>query len=239
MDLLRVVSHHRARLATPIRTVQKIYSEPTSKNIPFGDDIFTQSRAAVNRPFLLIEPPYKVNGEDKVKPSTRSTRGNEEKDAKIEEPVASDSRSDDNFAGTPSSSPGANSKDSSVEKTTKTMQPKKDSAGDVGRGSTIPVSKNLAQSTVSETSPVTSPESSREETSSATEDKSSVSSSPVRPPLDENILLGVALEGSKRTLPIEDEVSPSPNSAESQEFAVQRNGNGPPANKDKKDGPIS
>ncbi|CAL5204591.1 unnamed protein product [Lathyrus oleraceus] len=239
LDLLRVVSHHRARLATPIRTVQKIYSEPTSKNIPFGDDIFTQSRAAVNRPFLLIEPPYKVNGEDKVKPSTRSTRGNEEKDAKIEEPVASDSKSDDNFAGTPSSPPGANSKDSSVEKTTKTMQPKKDSAGDVGRGSTIPVSKNLAQSTVSETSPVTSPESSREEISSATEDKSSVSSSPVRPPLDENILLGVALEGSKRTLPIEDEVSPSPNSSESQEFAVQRNGNGPPANKDKKDGPIS
>ncbi|XP_058786275.1 mechanosensitive ion channel protein 3, chloroplastic-like [Vicia villosa] len=257
LDLLRVVSHHRARLATPIRTVQKIYSEPVSENIPFGDGIFTRSRAPVNRPFLLIEPPYKVNGEDKVKPSTRSTRGNEEKDAKIEEPVASDSKSDENFAGTSTSTLGLNSKDksksnsdaqiqntgsdSSVEKTTKTMQPKKESAGDVGKGNTIPVSKNLAQSTVSETSPVTSPESSREETSSANDDKSSVSSSPVRPPLEENILLGVALEGSKRTLPIEEEVSPSPNSAESQEFAVQRNGNGngPPTNKDKKDGPIS
>ncbi|MCH98364.1 mechanosensitive ion channel protein 2 chloroplastic-like, partial [Trifolium medium] len=85
LDLLRVVSHHRARLATPIRTVQKVYSEPASENIPFGDSIFTRSRAAVNRPFLLIEPPYKVNGEDKVKPSTRSTRANEEKDAKIVE----------------------------------------------------------------------------------------------------------------------------------------------------------
>lgn len=257
LDLLRVVSHHRARLATPIRTVQKIYSEPVSENIPFGDGIFTRSRAAVNRPFLLIEPPYKVNGEDKVKPSARSTRGNEEKDAKIEEPVASDSKSDENFAGTSTSPLGLNSKDkfksnsdaqiqntgsdSSVEKTTKTMQHKKESAGDVGKGSTIPVSKNLAQSTVSETYPVTSPESSREEGSSANDDKSSVSSPPVRPPLEENILLGVALEGSKRTLPIEEEVSPSPNSAESQEFAVQRNGNGngPPTNKDKKDGPVS
>jgi mechanosensitive ion channel protein 1/2/3 len=263
LDLLRVVSHHRARLATPIRTVQKIYSEPASENIPFGDSIFTRSRAAVNRPFLLIEPPYKVNGEDKAKPSTRSTRGNEEKDAKVDEPVASDSKSDENFAGTSTSPSSVNSKDksksksdaqtqnmgsdSSVEKTSKTMQPKKETAEDVGKGSTIPVPKTPAHSVVSETLPViTNHESSRADTASATssqskqdEEKSSVPSSAVKPPLEENILLGVALEGSKRTLPIEEEMNPSPNSAESQEFAVQRNGNGPPANKDKKDGPTS
>lgn len=263
LDLLRVVSHHRARLATPIRTVQKIYSEPASENIPFGDSIFTRSRAAVNRPFLLIEPPYKVNGEDKAKPSTRSTRGNEEKDAKVDEPVASDSKSGENFAGTSTSPSSVNSKDksksksdaqtqnmgsdSSVEKTSKTMQPKKETAGDVGKGSTIPVPKTPAHSVVSETLPViTNHESSRADTASATssqskqdEEKSSVPSSAVRTPLEENILLGVALEGSKRTLPIEEEMNPSPNSAESQEFAVQRNGNGPPANKDKKEGPTS
>jgi MscS family membrane protein len=253
------VSHHRARLATPIRTFQKVYSEPTSENIPFGDTIFTRSRAAVNRP-LLIEPQYKVNGEDKVKPSTRSTRANEEKDAKIDETASSDSKGDDNLAATSTSPPGVNSKDksksssdaqiqntgsdSSVEKTSKTMQPKKESAGDAGKGSTTPASKNLAQSAVSETSPVTSHESGRGETASATssqskqdEEKSSVPPSSLRPPLEENILLGVALEGSKRTLPIEEETSPSPNLAESQEFAVQRNGNGPPANKD--NGPMS
>ena len=262
LDLLRVVSHHRARLATPIRTVQKIYSEPASENIPFGDSIFTRSRAAVNRPYLLIEPPYKVNGEDKAKPSTRSTRGNEEKDAKVDEPVTSDSKSDENFAGASTSPSSVNSKDksksksdaqiknmgsdSTVEKTSKTTQPKKETAGDVGKGSTIPVPKAPAHSVVSETLPVTNHESSRADTASATssqskqdEEKSSVPSSSVRPPLEENILLGVALEGSKRTLPIEEEMNPSPNSAESQEFAVQRNGNGPPANKDKKDGPIS
>lgn len=258
MDLLRVVSHHRARLATPIRTVQKVYRDTDSENIPFGDTVFTRSRSAVNRPFLLIEPPYKVNGEDKGTPSTRPARANEDKDAKIEETMASDSKVDENFATTSTSPPGVNSKDkskvnseaqiqntgsdSSVEKTSKIMQPKKESAGDIGKGSKIPASKNLAQSAVPET--LASHESGRGETASAAslskqdEEKSTVSPS-VRSSLEENILLEVALEGSKRTLPIEEEMTPSPVSAESQEFAVQRNGSGPPANKDKKDGPMS
>ncbi|KAK7282892.1 hypothetical protein RIF29_11998 [Crotalaria pallida] len=325
LDLLRVVSHHRARLATPIRTVQKIYSEPDSENIPFGDTIFTRSRAAANR-FLLIEPPYKVNGDDKVKPSTRPTRTNEEKDAKIDDTSASDSKGDDNSSATSSSSTAVNSKDNksksvsealiqnigsdnSVEKTSKTLQPKKESAGDSGKGTSVPLPKIITQSPVPEVSPVVSHESSKGETASTTlsqpkqdEEKSSLSSSsektsktlqqpkkesggdagkgtknlgqsalpevsPVnshdsirletssatssqskqdeekpavsspstRPSLEENILLGVALEGSKRTLPIEED-TPSPMPAESQEFAVQRNGSGPPASKDKKDG---
>ncbi|CAL0319298.1 unnamed protein product [Lupinus luteus] len=326
LDLLRVVSHHRARLATPIRTVQKIYGEADSENIPFGDTIFSRSRAAANR-FLLIEPPYKVNGDDKVKPSTRSTRTNEEKDGKIDETSASDSKGDDNSSVTSASSPGVNSKDksksvseaqiqqnmgsdSSVEKSPKILQPKKDSAGDAGKGTSVPSSKNTAQnpvpshessqgetafatslpkqdkerSSVSSSSektsktlhpkkesggdpgkgitvpvsknPVqgavpgvspatTSHESSRVDTASAIssqskqdEEKSAVSSSSIRPSMEENILLGVALEGSKRTLPIEED-TPSPTPAESQEFAVQRNGNGPPASKDKKDGQMS
>lgn len=209
----------------------------------------------MNRPFLLIEPQYKVNGEDKVKPSTRSTSGNEEKDAKLDEIVASDSNGDDNLAATSTSPPGVNSKDksksisgvpnqnmgsdSSVEKTSKTMQPKKESAGDVRKGSAVPASKNLSQSAVPEISPVTSHESGTASQSKQDGEKSSVTSSPVRSPLEENILLEVALEGSKRTLPIEEEMTSSPTPAESQEFAVQRNGSGPPSNKDKKDGPIS
>ncbi|GFY96085.1 MSCS-like 2 [Actinidia rufa] len=79
LDLLRVVSHHRARLATPIRTVQKIYSEADIDNLPFSNSTFTGSRASGNRPFLLIEPSYKINGDDKAKPSTRgSTPDNNE-----------------------------------------------------------------------------------------------------------------------------------------------------------------
>ncbi|KAL2339997.1 hypothetical protein Fmac_007937 [Flemingia macrophylla] len=248
LDLLRVVSHHRARLATPIRTVQKIYREPDSENIPFGDTVFTQSRAA-NRPFLLIEPPYKVNGEDKVKPS-RSTRANEEKDSKIET-MAYDTKGDENCAEISTSSPDVNSKDkskstseaqmSSDSSVAKTLQPKKENAGDAEKGNTVPVSKNLAHSAAPETSPVTTLEisSATSSQSKQDEDKSSASSSSVRPSLEENILLGVALEGSKRTLPIEDEMTPSPMPGESQEFAVQRNGSGPPASKDKKDSQMS
>ncbi|KAK7351231.1 hypothetical protein VNO77_10527 [Canavalia gladiata] len=252
LDLLRVVSHHRARLATPIRTVQKIYGEADSENIPFGDTIFTRSRAA-NRPFLLIEPPYKVNGEDKVKPSTRSTRANEEKDVKTDEAMVTDTKRDESFAATSTSSPGVNSKDKSKSiseaqspnigsdsSVAKTMQPKKESAADAGKGSAIPVSKNYAHSTGPETS-VTSHETTSATTSQAKQDeeKVAVSSSSVRPSLEENILLGVALEGSKRILPIEEEMTPSPIPAESQEFAVQRNGSGPPVSKDKKDGQTS
>ncbi|OIV97852.1 hypothetical protein TanjilG_12609 [Lupinus angustifolius] len=226
LDLLRVVSHHRARLATPIRTVQKFYREADSENIPFGDTIFTRSRAASNR-FLLIEPPYKVNADDKVKPSTRPTRTDEEKVAKINETLASDSKGDESSAVTSTSSPGVNSKsvseaqsqtmgsDSSVEKNPKILQPKKESVGDAGKGASVPVPKNPAQSHVPEVSPVASHESSRETASAISsqpkqdEEKFAVSSPSTRPSLEENILLGVALEGSKRTLPIEED-TPSP-----------------------------
>ncbi|GFS35080.1 MSCS-like 2 [Actinidia rufa] len=57
-----------------------------------------------------------------------------------------------------------------------------------------------------------------------------------RPPLGENIVLGVALEGSKRTLPIEEGMAPSPTQAEVKELAQFRNGNGSlAAEKDKKE----
>jgi len=239
LDLLRVVSHHRARLATPIRTVQKIYSEADSENIPFADTIFTRSRAA-NRPFLLVEPPYKVNGEDKVKPSTRATRTNEEKDSRIDETMASDTKGDENFGSTSTSSTDVNnSRDKS--KSFSESQTKRENAVDERKGSTIPVSRNLAQSAVPESSPVATHETTSATSSQSKQDdeKSSVSSSSVRPSLEENILLGVALEGSKRTLPIEEEMTPSAIPPDSQEFAVQRNGGGPPASKDKKDGQSS
>ncbi|XP_020584273.1 LOW QUALITY PROTEIN: mechanosensitive ion channel protein 3, chloroplastic-like [Phalaenopsis equestris] len=46
-DLLRVVSHHRARLATPVRTFQNIYGDavPSSDNIPLAETIFTRPGA--------------------------------------------------------------------------------------------------------------------------------------------------------------------------------------------------
>lgn len=83
LDLLRVVSHHRARLATPIRTFQKEYSEADMENIPFADPIFTHSRAATNYQILQIDPSYKIIGNDKSTAATSSARQNKKMDAKI------------------------------------------------------------------------------------------------------------------------------------------------------------
>lgn len=79
MDLLRVISHHGARLATPIRTIQKMYSDSDLEIDPFDDPIFTRSRAKGNHSFPFTNSPYKA------KPSTQSTTINDEKDAKIRE----------------------------------------------------------------------------------------------------------------------------------------------------------
>ena len=58
-----------------------------------------------------------------------------------------------------------------------------------------------------------------------------------RPSLEENIVLGVALEGSKRTLPIEEEMDSSPFPLESKELAAfaSQNAGPSPSGKDKKD----
>ncbi|KAK2445472.1 mechanosensitive ion channel protein 2, chloroplastic [Trifolium repens] len=82
LDLLKVISHHGARLATPIRTIQKMYGDLDLETDPFDDAIFTRSKAKGNNSFPFIDPPYKV------KPSTQSIIVNGEKDAKIRERVS-------------------------------------------------------------------------------------------------------------------------------------------------------
>ncbi|KAI3718030.1 hypothetical protein L1987_70016 [Smallanthus sonchifolius] len=182
LDLLRVISHHRARLATPIRTVQRIYRDADIDNVPFSD-IFTQNRAAANRPFLLIEPSYKINGEEKTKPSSRPSINPEDREFKAVTQVTSSELTTD-----PNPKP--------------TSEPKA-------------------------SSPQPSP-------------SSSSSSSNTRSALEDNIVLGVALEGSKRMLPIEDEmgIATSPSVSDSKELASCLNGNSGPTTavgKDQKD----
>ncbi|XP_074279325.1 mechanosensitive ion channel protein 2, chloroplastic-like [Silene latifolia] len=146
LDLLRVVSHHRARLATPIRTIRKVFTEADTENVPFSESVFpgaaAAAAAAANYPFLLIEPSNKTNGESRMKSS---------KKAVDEEKV------DEN--------------ESSV--------PKRDGENGANPPSTA------------------------------------------RPALDDNIVLGVALDGSKRTLPIEEDM---PQMSESKDLsAASRN----------------
>ncbi|XP_028096309.1 mechanosensitive ion channel protein 2, chloroplastic-like isoform X1 [Camellia sinensis] len=329
LDLLRVISHHRARLATPIRTIQKIYSDPDLENIPFSDSIFTRGGAAAsNRPLLLIEPHYKINGEDRTKTQTRSMRANGEQqdskpavrptsngktdakgggatllsDSKAKEThPSSDSRArevqtsgmkagemqnsdskGDNTAvastSTSTSTPGRKVGDKVMAKSTSTSASKTDSkfaevsssnSKAVGSTSTQNISNNkqpektglgnTRQSSAASFSHTggqklgdypSSSQSSKQESERLTQ------APPIsRPPLEENIVLGVALEGSKRTLPIEEGMapspspspspssspSPSPTQAEVKELATCQNGNGSVVvdqQLDKKDGQL-
>ncbi|XXG49162.1 hypothetical protein AAC387_Pa02g3422 [Persea americana] len=207
LDLLRVISHHRARLATPIRTVQKIYGDADVENIPFAETIFSHPEAGTNRRFLLVEPPSRINGDDKAK--TRATRANEVQDAKAAA-SSSDSKATDPVS------------DNSVQNVSDNKQSKKTNSGDARSKSGNSGSVSTAVSTLAQPfkphvdgmdSGVLN---SKENTLGAASEKSpslSVESNGEKaatpPPvpkaaLEENIVLGVALEGSKRTLPIDD-----------------------------------
>ncbi|KAL6317087.1 hypothetical protein AAG906_029839 [Vitis piasezkii] len=144
LDLLRVVSHHQARLATPIRTVQKEYSvaDMEMENIPFADPIFTCSQAAANRPLLQIEPSYKMNGDDKMKASTGSARRNKEKVAKIEARPKSDLK--------PGSKAGASSileKDAKIKANTKSDSKPGSKAG-ASSNSDSTIADNIAATSI-------------------------------------------------------------------------------------------
>lgn len=102
LDLLRVVRHHRARLATPIHSVQKEYIEADMENILFSDTIFTRPQAADDHPVLQTEPSWKINGDDKMKAASGSVRQKKEKDTKIRARTKSDLK--------PGSKAGASSK---------------------------------------------------------------------------------------------------------------------------------
>ncbi|OMO57596.1 Mechanosensitive ion channel MscS [Corchorus olitorius] len=258
LDLLRVIRHHRARLATPLRTVQKMYSEAEVEDIPFADTIFRRSGAATNRPLLLIEPSYKINGDDKVRSSTHA---NEEKD--VEE---ASSISDSKTYTKSGSTSVVDSKGDKVmsSSTTNSSSSLKASSSEAQSGNLMPDGsvevKSEEQSKESggearkamssgrvgtEKSPVANRQSAKEESeiplaiSQARQDidRSVGLPSVARPSLEENIVLEVALEGSKLTLPIEEEIAPSSLSAESKELGGQQSGGGSHlVCSDKKDG---
>ncbi|KAM2323243.1 hypothetical protein PS1_020076 [Malus domestica] len=273
MDLLRVISHHRARLATPIRTVQKYYSEADLENVPFADTVFTRSRASTNGPHLLIEPSYKISSDDKGKASTHTTHTNGEKQAEAAStsdskgsntkagPAVTHAQTDDKVVVTSSSNSSTTSKasemppsepqtrnsasDGSVQNNSEMVRSKNESTKHAGKDTTGVHSKDASPEKVTSKKPsVASPETGSEKadiplTTTQTKqdgEKPVAAPSAARPPLEENIILGVALEGSKRTLPIEEDTNPSP-TAGSKEFSASRNGNGSPSvGTDAKDG---
>lgn len=174
LDLLRVISHHRARLATPIRTVQKIYNDADLDGFPFADSVFTRGRAPSNRPLLLIEPNYKVNAEEKSKSQTN--KSSVKSNTKVE--VKTDSK--------PKETPPPPSSDvKSVTKEASVTDKKPNS---------------VATSSSSDATSSSSSDGKGSEKASVVEQQKGTT----RGTMEENIVLGVALDGSKRTLPIEE-----------------------------------
>uniref|UniRef100_A0A6M2EEG7 Mechanosensitive ion channel protein n=1 Tax=Populus davidiana TaxID=266767 RepID=A0A6M2EEG7_9ROSI len=301
LDLLRVISHHRARLATPIRTIQKIYSDASDtdmENVPFTDSIYNHGGVASKRPLLLIEPPYRINGEDKAKSQARSGRVTGEKDSKTKaltsdtkagtnaksdlrakETPKSDSKGDANSGETPNSDAKVPTKSTTVSASHSRVDDKMavkspptsvlmtnsnaTEASGLGSKAAGSVSDNLnknkttsdakskttSPANVSQNSKVTavnSQEASTEkagglkESSQSKQERRSVSQpSSSRSALEENIVLGVALEGSKRTLPIDEDIASHPTPPEEKEMAAaSQNGTGSPITvKDRRDDP--
>lgn len=251
LDLLRVISHHRARLATPLRTVQKTYREPDADDVPFADSIFSRDRP--NRPFFLIEPSYRINNDDKTKVSARSVQPDEEKDGKAEAPSTSQAADDTN--GLPSKPAEkevvkvSSASNANVDLKVATLSsdgktPKQGSSSPVKSNS----EKNQVASATGEPPGLTSDINiEKTDVAAAASQAQQDAERPISPPsvgrpmLEDNIVLGVALEGSKLTLPIEEETtSPSPSPAfsdsEPKELAACRNGNSSTSsNKDKMD----
>ncbi|KAI5056556.1 hypothetical protein GOP47_0028374 [Adiantum capillus-veneris] len=62
LDLLKVISHHHARLATPIRTMQRLSDDSESRSSPFRD--ISRSSESYKRPYLLIEATAVAAGHD-------------------------------------------------------------------------------------------------------------------------------------------------------------------------------
>ncbi|GMH24675.1 hypothetical protein Nepgr_026518 [Nepenthes gracilis] len=258
MDLLRVVSHHRARLATPIRTIQKIYSDPDLENVPFAETIFTHGGAASNRPLLLIEPPYKTSGEDKSKSQARPVRssGDQDRQVTMGQPTSESKARETSKPGIRAEAEAVKTsnpeeKDESrvtlpdseatAKTSSRTAPDRGNKAVDVrsfdakGLGSAANRSRNSNPEESQPSGKIDSPAAS--EINDDTKSKQSMGAQPPkpRPALDDNIVLGVALEGSKRTLPIEEGLASPSDMPEAKELAGHRNANGTPdAEKDEK-----
>ncbi|KAG8062632.1 hypothetical protein GUJ93_ZPchr0003g18314 [Zizania palustris] len=210
LDLLRIVGHHRARLATQIRTVQKSYGNADIDNIPFGEEMYSRVRG---RP-LLIDTSARIS-EDKSKPIPASSR--EEHKAKTGASAETKSASPDNASlsnsekqehkkSVPEDVRMKNNKNDHVT-TTQPSSPWSENMDPIA--STSKVGKGKTQGTDA---------TEREGDGSVSVANSKKES---RPAFEDNIVLGLALEGSKRTLPIEEGMNPHLSLSETEQDTVE------------------
>lgn len=231
-----------------------------------------------NRPMLLIEPSYKVNGEDRTKNQARSARANVEEDvkgtAKSVPDTKVEAKGDTNSSTDSKSRPTSDDKAKDMQKSDSYEAGKtpkvetKDDLRIVSKSSSDPKLSANAKTVVntdnkSVEEPSSAADSSSKPPQKVGQDTSSVSSTDLggrrldnaystshskqdvrqqvaqtpttKPSLEENIVLGVALDGSKRTLPIEEEMVSPPNPEDTKELATLRSGNGPAVPEEKND----
>ncbi|KAK4261391.1 hypothetical protein QN277_004395 [Acacia crassicarpa] len=231
LDLLRVIGHHRARLATPVRTLQKIYSDADmDNNIPYLDSVFSGTASVSNSP-IIIEPPYKIKADDTTK--SRSTRPSNEGDdkktatqTKVRE-THSDSKADVEAVISNSDANGnlkvavttEHEPNSMLKENLEAphMSASNSKVSEFGANNSTEENADVKQSNKNAVKgggrPKNMPTKQKDERKPAETRMS-------RPVLEENIVLGVALEGSKRTLPIEEETDSS-TAREAKEMAAQ------------------
>ncbi|XP_056861437.1 mechanosensitive ion channel protein 2, chloroplastic isoform X2 [Raphanus sativus] len=220
LDLLRVISHHRARLATPIRTIRKMHTAADMETAPFGESMYGPGGVASKRSSVVIEPSYKIYGEDKSKSQKRASKPTTGEQDKVSSPKSKE---------TPSS-------DSKVVSDTNKVPDET-----VVKPGTKPVSKPKSTAGVSgDEKPKTKRSGNTTKSSSPKKETDGSTSSVSRSAVEENLVLGVALEGSKRTLPIdEEEIRSSTKEADAKELtgASRRSGKRPlVTDKENKDG---
>lgn len=209
LDLLRIVGHHRARLATQIRTVQKSYGNADIDNIPFGEEMYSRVRG---RP-LLIDTSARIS-DDKSKPRPASREDHkvktvtsaEAKSASADNASISNSEKQEQKKSVPEDGRMKNSKNDHAT-TTSPSSPWSENMDPIASTSKTGKGKTQgAEATEREGDGAVSVANSKKES---------------RPVFEDNIVLGLALEGSKRTLPIDDGMNPHLSLSETEQDTVE------------------
>uniref|UniRef100_A0A7C9CN81 Mechanosensitive ion channel protein n=1 Tax=Opuntia streptacantha TaxID=393608 RepID=A0A7C9CN81_OPUST len=223
LDLLRVVRHHRARLGTPIRTIQKFYDDTELGSRSFSETIFTHGGLASTLPLLLIEPSYKANGENKSNSPAHTMQASGEQDVQRAGQPAEPRVTKIKVRGTSMPELDTEAEDEATLKLA--ARSNSELAGNAL--DQTPSDMKASNSTVNRNPEMNGIDGKSKGRTDGLQSKRAgklpVSEPPLTPTLQENIVLGVALEGSKRTLPIEELDSP-PTLEETKELATRRNG---------------
>ncbi|RWW45072.1 hypothetical protein BHE74_00049120 [Ensete ventricosum] len=213
----------------------KIYGDPDIENVPFAESIFRRS-AAASRPFLLLDSQSRINGDDKAKPR-QTPHGSEDQTNKSATTVDPNPTSSSDGTVPSNFDKHQHKKANSGDGSPKSVKAEPAVAPSSNPSSTVQLENSDAVGSTPKAGsqrPATS-EAATEQGDAKNEGERVQTMKPqvARPAFEDNIVLGVALEGSKRTLPIEEGMGPSSTQLEANELAAGRNGNVPSASSKK------